>query len=143
MIDSIDQVLEVRKTMEFRAAPERVWRAISEPEELARWFPDSVEGEVRPGGDGAWVWENHGRYAVRFEIVEPPTRLVWRWARDPDVPLAESHSTRVEWILDPRADGGTTLKLREWGFASPEDQSTNDDGWTAELGELAALLDSA
>src|SRR5205085_289579 len=30
--------------------PERVWRAITEPEELAHWFPAQVEIDLRPGG---------------------------------------------------------------------------------------------
>ena len=140
MIDSIEQTLEVRKTVELAAAPERVWRAITDPEELARWFPDRVDQAMEPGTEGGFIWEKYGRYAFRCEVVEPPHRLVWRWARDPDTPLEETVTTEVEWILEPRDDGGTTLSVRESGFASQADRTENDKGWDAELGELVALL---
>ncbi|MCV0403196.1 MAG: SRPBCC domain-containing protein [Chloroflexi bacterium] len=29
----------IERTLELDASPERVWRAISDPDELARWFP--------------------------------------------------------------------------------------------------------
>lgn len=139
-MESIEQALEVRKTVEFDAAPERVWRAITDPDELASWFPDRVEGDVSLNGDGKWIWENHGAYAVRFEVMDPPRRLVWRWARDPETALADGVTTLVEWDLEPRDGGGTTLRLRETGFARPEDRQDNDGGWDAELAELVALL---
>jgi uncharacterized protein YndB with AHSA1/START domain len=131
----------VEKTLELAAAPERVWRSITEAGELSRWFPDRVDGgDLVVDGDGGWVWENHGRYAFHVEVMEPPSRLVWRWAREPDTVLEETVTTTVEWILEPGADGGTTLKLRESGFTRPEDRSENDAGWDAELGELVELL---
>jgi uncharacterized protein YndB with AHSA1/START domain len=131
----------VEKRLELPAAPERVWRAITAGEELSRWFPDRVDGgDLVVGADGGWVWENHGRYAFRVEVMEPPTRLVWRWAREPDTALEDAATTTVEWLLEPGADGGTTVRLRESGFLRPEDRSENDAGWDAELGELQALL---
>lgn len=36
---------QLRFTRSFRHPPEKVWRAISEPEHLARWFPTTIEGE--------------------------------------------------------------------------------------------------
>ncbi len=132
----------IERTLELNASPERVWRALTEPEELAAWFGDSAELELRPGGGGGFGWETHGRFAVRVEVVEPPRRLAWRWARTPDRPLEDGPSTLVEWELVPREDGGTTLKLRESGFVSDEHREENVQGWTSELAELEALLTS-
>ncbi len=64
------------------------------------------------------------------------------WARETDTPLDEATTTTVEWNLEPREDGGTTLHLRETGFVRPEDRQDNDDGWDKELGELVAYLES-
>lgn len=136
MIDAIE------KTLELDASRERVWRALTAPDELSSWFPDEARGlEVRPGGDGWWHWEAHGRYAVRFEVVDPPGRLVWAWARDPDVGVDESPSTTVEWRLEP-LDGGarTRLHLREDGFLDRESRERNAEGWRHELGELRTCL---
>lgn len=141
-IDTANNALEVVKTIEFSAPPERVWKAITDPEELAQWFPnEAAEVDVKPGAEGRWVWEKYGGFAVRFDVVEAPTRLVWTWARDADTPLDQTVNTTVEWNLEARPDGGTTLHLRETGFARPEDHQENDTGWDAELGELVTYLE--
>jgi len=130
----------IERTLELRAAPERVWRALTEAEEIARWFGDTAELEARAGAEGWFGWQKHGRAAVRIERYEPPRRLAWRWARETDTSLDESPSTLVEWELMPRDQGGTTLKLRESGFERPEDRQDNVGGWKHELGELLAYL---
>jgi uncharacterized protein YndB with AHSA1/START domain len=141
MTESIEQTLTVERTLDLNAPLDRVWRALTDPEELARWFPDRVDqAEIKPGVEGRFVWEKHGAYAFRLEAVEPPRRLVWQWARDAETSLDEGVTTKVEWILEPRSDGGTTLRLRESGFVRPEDHEANEMGWDAELKELVELL---
>lgn len=131
----------VEKTLVLTAAPERVWRALTEPAELGRWFPDETDLEPRAGSSGSFDWGEHGRYAVRIEEIVPPTRLVWSWSRDPGVALDDGPRTRVEWTLEARADGGTTLRLRESGFTHPKYRDDNDAGWDKELGELTEYLE--
>jgi uncharacterized protein YndB with AHSA1/START domain len=141
MIESTEQTLTVERTLNLSAPLDRVWRALTDPEELARWFPDRVDQpEIKPGVEGRFVWEEYGGYAFRLEAVEPPRRLVWQWARDAETPLDEGVTTKVEWVLEPRSDGGTTLRLWESGFVRPEDHESNEKGWDAELKELMELL---
>lgn len=130
----------VERTLELAAPIERVWRAISEPDELSRWFGDETRLDLRPGGDGVMIWREHGSFAVRVEVVEPPRRLVWSWVHEPDVDFEDAPATRVEWTLTARADGGTTLYLRESGFRSDLHHRQNTQGWGEELAELEALL---
>jgi uncharacterized protein YndB with AHSA1/START domain len=130
----------VEKTLQLTASPERVWRALTEPVELARWFPDETDLEPRVGSRGSFDWTAHGKYAVRIEAMEEPRRLVWTWARDADVPLDDGPRTTVEWRLEPRDGGGTTLYLRESGFTEPKYRDLNDAGWDKELGELMEYL---
>lgn len=77
---------------------------------------------------------------MRIEEVEPPTRLVWSWVHEPGIAFEDAPTTRVEWTLTPREDGGTTLHLRETGFRTDLHRGQNDEGWDAELGELSELL---
>lgn len=130
----------VEKVLELEARIERVWRAITDPAELARWFGDEAEIDLRPGGNAAMAWQEHGRYAMRIEEVKPPTRLVWSWVHEPGIAFEDAPMTRVEWTLTPREDGGTTLHLRETGFRTDLHRGQNDEGWDAELGELSELL---
>ena len=130
----------IERTVELDADLDRVWKAISDPAELSRWFGHETELELVPGSEGAMIWEEHGRYAVRVEEVDPPTRLVWSWVHEPGVPFDAVPSTRVEWTLARRDDGGTTLFLRESGFRTDLHHSQNTQGWGEELGELIELL---
>jgi uncharacterized protein YndB with AHSA1/START domain len=131
---------DVEKTIQLKASPERVWRAITEADELSAWFPDTIKWDGLIGSEGWFGWENHGRYAVRIEAFEPPSRISWRWARTPDKPLAECDTTLVEWTLTPRDDGGTMLYLRESGFKTEELRQGNDTGWDEELAEMLIHL---
>lgn len=141
MMESTEQALTVERTLSLDAPVDRVWRALTDPEELARWFPDRVDqAALEPGVEGLFFWENHGGYAFRIEAVEPRRRLVWEWARDSETPLDEGVTTEVEWNLEPQPDGGTTLRLCETGFVRPEDHQSNEKGWDAELTELVALF---
>ncbi len=132
----------IEKRLEFTASPERVWKAITDPAEIAQWFGDGAKLDLRPGGTGVFSWENHGDFAVRVEQAEPPHRLAWRWAQKPGVAIDEGVSTLVEWVLTRREDGGTILDLRESGFVEDEHCAQNTGGWEAELAELQGLLSS-
>lgn len=35
---------------------DKVWRAITDPEELKHWFPAGIEADWRQGGELRWVW---------------------------------------------------------------------------------------
>ena len=132
--------LDVEKTIQLNASPDRVWRAITEADEISAWFPESIRWKAQVDGTGWFGWERHGRFAVRVEAFEPPRFMAWRWAREADKPLDETDTTLVEWTLTPRGDGGTTLYLRETGFKREEYRQGNNTGWDHELGELIVHL---
>ena len=133
------------------AAPvERVWAVITEPEHLQRWWADAgAEVELRPGGAYVLREREWGEALGRVEVVEPPHRLAYRWAAHHarDTEPAEGTSTRVEFTLEPVAEG-TRLTVVETGFAQlPEDlydgaYGGNVKGWASELGELVEYLDA-
>lgn len=131
----------IEKTLELAAPRDLVWRAITEPDQLAQWFPERAELDLAPGGDGAFEWQEHGRFAVRVVAIEPQTYFAWRWANAPGASIdAAAEKTLVEWWLADSRGGGTILRLRESGFTRPSHRDGNDEGWGEELGELVALL---
>ncbi len=73
--------------------------------------------------------------------VEPPHRISWSWSHDAGLEFDPDQSTLVEWTLTEREQGGTLLELRESGFRTEAAYEENQDGWTAELGELVDLLE--
>ena len=131
----------INRTIELDASPARVWVALADPDELASWFPDRVDGLAPEEGATGWlVWDNHGRYAIAIEWLDAGRRLVWRWAREPETPLEGGYNTTVEWTLTERAGGGTILHLIERGFRTESDRQDNVGGWEHELAELADYL---
>ena len=130
----------VERRVEFDVPMERVWKAITVPAELSKWFGNRTELELTPGSYGAMIWDEHGSFAVGVEEVDAPRRLVWSWVHEAGVEFDDAPSTRVEWTLTPRDDGGTTLFLRESGFRTDLHREQNTEGWTEELAELKGLL---
>jgi uncharacterized protein YndB with AHSA1/START domain len=65
--------------VDISAPPDRVWTALTDPEEIARYmFGTSVESTWRPGSSITWSGEWEGKpYQDKGEIleVEPPRRL--------------------------------------------------------------------
>src|SRR3954453_10201561 len=132
-------VAAIERQVEFRAAPERLWRALTDDAELSSWFGQRTHLVLQEGGLGWIEFEGHGRVPLRVERVDPPRLLIWAWGGVGDDELL-GDSTRVEWRLELLADGGTRLHLRESGFDSDKARFGNVEGWIAELGELAAFV---
>jgi uncharacterized protein YndB with AHSA1/START domain len=128
----------IERNAEFSADPERVWRALTDPAELATWWCQAASFELRAGADGWMEWTEHGRYAIRIEAVDADRRFVWRGARDRDTALEDGPTTTVAFSLAPRAGGGTVLTIRESGFVRDADRLDNVLGW---LGAATALSD--
>jgi uncharacterized protein YndB with AHSA1/START domain len=126
----------IERRLELRSSPERVWRALTETDELKGWWSTDQDFDVRTEAQGWFRFEGYGRFAVRVEIYEPISYLAWRWARAAETPLEHGDSTLVEWRITPRAGGGTELYLRESGFTDEGHLSENSTGWDEELGEL-------
>jgi uncharacterized protein YndB with AHSA1/START domain len=63
---------------------ERVWRAVTEPAELAHWFPSAVSGEVAPGGRLTFAFPDGAIAPLEGEVVEldPPRRFAFTFGDD-------------------------------------------------------------
>lgn len=125
----------IRRTYRLQSPADAVWKALAEPAELRAWWGGVGELEVRPGFEGWFDWPSEGgRFAMRFDAVEPPAYIAWRWVPALDVPLADaSQVLRTEWVVMPRDDGGTDLHLFESGFTGPDDHRLNDGGWDSDV----------
>ena len=122
---------------------EVVWAVVTEPEHVSRWFGDSADIDLRPGGKAIFTWREHGTVHGRVETVRRPHFFSFRWIRGSETEPREGNSTLVEFSLSPE-DGRTRLRVVESGFpaldASDADKTTDADehrqGWLRELDEL-------
>ena len=64
--------------------PEKVWRALTEPEHLKEWFPNDIEGERKEGATLRHVFRNDEAPDMKGEmrVFEPPAVLEFTWGDD-------------------------------------------------------------
>lgn len=132
----------------FAAAPERVWRAWTDPQALRHWMVPSdafscelAEADVRVGGRYRIVMkapdgELHDVSGTYREVV-PNRRLVYTWAWK-STPERESLVT-----LEFRAaDGGTELTLVHSQFFDDAARDRHNEGWTGCIARLGSFLEA-
>lgn len=75
---------QLRFTKKLPHPPEKVWRALTEPEHLVAWFPTTIEGKRKAGAALRFVF--HGGEGPSFDgemiTYEPPSVLEYRWGDD-------------------------------------------------------------
>jgi uncharacterized protein YndB with AHSA1/START domain len=115
----------------FAHPPEKVWRALTEPEHRAVWFPDTVEGEFRPGAKLRFVTSQDPPDGFDGEmlIFEPPKVMELAWGPD-----------RLRFDLEPHA-GGTRLTFTDT-FSELGKAARDGAGWHECLQRLADHLDA-
>ncbi len=132
----------------FKAPPDRVFRAWTDPAMLARWWgPETFKTadpqmDVRPGGRWRTIMsgpkgESHTASGVYREIV-PPKRLVMTWGWE-QADSTRGHETVVEVTFEA-APGGTRLRLVQSVFESAEQARSHTMGWTSSFNDLARML---
>lgn len=105
----------------FDAPPARLFRAWTDPDELARWFPERVEGSLAVGTRSVLVWPEE---RVWWDVTgaEPDRRFTFRrpWSDD------ERLVTDVRVAIGP-VGYGSRLELTDGPF--PLDQPGALDAW--------------
>ncbi|GAB2800295.1 SRPBCC family protein [Streptomyces daliensis] len=115
--------------------PEKVWRALTEPEQLVHWFPAAVEAEPFVGGGVAFAFPGE-EPATGGEVTEfdPPRVFAFTWEGD-----------HLRWEVAPdgtggsEGEGGSVLTLVH-SFDDRYGAASFATGWSACVAGLAALL---
>lgn len=140
----------IRVAVEIAASPDAVWKALTDPTELARWFP--LEATVTPGRGGRvrWSWGDPIVAESTVQTWEPDQRLVLveQTMLGEHVSPGEKATAAgrvMEFTLESR-EGGTILRLVHSGFSSDADweNELHDGvrrGWTFELRALRHYLE--
>ena len=162
-----DTTFEVNISRYFDAPPELVYRAFTDPEQLAQWFGplmfvvplDTVDVDIRPGGH--WEMTMVGKdnpewrapiHATFTEVVENQLLVGYETAESiPGIEDGTKMSLSIEFI--PEGDGtrmtlsiefipegdGTRLELRQ-GPMPEEMREMSAIGWNQGFHKLDALL---
>ncbi|WP_240665929.1 SRPBCC domain-containing protein [Agromyces sp. LHK192] len=146
-----EQGFSVRRTIRIAASVDKVWRAVTDPEHISRWFGQVVLDGAAVGARGGMTVEGYGVIPMRIEAIEPQRLVAYRWGADdaagtPPAEVDES-STVFTFTLEDLGDDGTQLTVVETGFERTSDPAANLEshrqGWDSELDKLVALLEGA
>jgi uncharacterized protein YndB with AHSA1/START domain len=130
--ETIDDRPALRFERRLNHPVERVWRAISDPEELKAWFPSAVSGEMAPGSELTFTFEQGEAPPMHGAVTEhdPPRVLAFDWGDD-----------HLRFELEPAA-GGTILRFT--CLLDARDKAARDAaGWHFCLDRLEAALGGA
>jgi len=133
----------------FDAPRELVWKAWTDPAQMAKWMGPrgytgcNLEGELRPGGkwraclrrdeDGEELWQG----GVYREVVEPE-RLVWTFAWEGDDGLPENEMLITATFAGEA--GKTKMTFQQTGFRSIDQRDGHDGGWNSTFDRLEEFL---
>jgi uncharacterized protein YndB with AHSA1/START domain len=131
--------------VEIAAAPERVYLALTSPDELVKWWGSADDyrttawtADLKVGG--RWRAEGMSKDGAPFHVdgeylvLDPPRAIVHTWK----APWDGGHVTTVSYRLEP-VEGGTRVVVRHEGFAGRADSCRGHaDGWERVLAWLGA-----
>jgi uncharacterized protein YndB with AHSA1/START domain len=107
---------------------EKVWRAVTEPEHLAVWFPQEIVGDRRSGAPLRFVSSGGESFVGQMLIFDPPEVVEFIWGTD---------LLRIEL----RQDGPGTLLTLTDTFDDVGKAARDAAGWHECLDRLVADLD--
>lgn len=136
----------IERKILLKAPCSRVWRALSNPEELGDWFGVALKGKTFAAGKRIQGNITHPGYEhIVFEVavdrLEPQRLLSWRWhpaAIDPSFDYSKEPTTLVVFELK-EVEGGTLLSVVESGFDGlPSSRRSdafrmNSGGWDIQM----------
>jgi uncharacterized protein YndB with AHSA1/START domain len=130
----------LEKELFINATPERVFQALTQKEDLERWFVQKAEVDLRPGGAIRLEWAPDAVEIGKILVFEPPHRLSYTWE------ALEPSPTTITFELTAENDG-TRLHLIHTGIGEGEDwdnyYTSINSGWSfVHLNNLTAWLET-
>ena len=146
-----DRSIEV--AVEIGATVEEVWQALTDADELMRWFPLTAEVTPGEGGSMRWAWDDGWSWVSTIERWEPG-RVLGLGNRDQrpfdahgqPLPAGQVAPANLAMEFTLESDGGITrLRLIHSGFGQGAAWDDELDGvsvgWQSELASLKHYLE--
>ena len=128
-LEAADGRHRLRFVHDLSHPPEKVWRALTEPEHLSTWFPQDIVGPRAAGAALRFVSRDDGsEFAGAMVTFDAPRVLEFLWGDD-----------RLRFELSPTADG-TRLTFTDT-FTELGKGARDGAGWHECLDRLGAALD--
>ncbi len=143
----------IEKHVDLKAAPSRVWKALTDYKEFGQWFGVKLEGPFVVGktvsGKLTYSGLEHMQWAVDVKKMEPERLFSFTWhpyAIDVTVDYTKETPTLVEFTLEGTSSGGTHLTVTESGFEKiPANRRLeafrmDTEGWIEQMENIAKYV---
>lgn len=148
----------VDKTIVINAPVSDVWKALTQADELTRWFPLQAEVKPGPGGKMRLSWDDLYIWEFKIESWEEEKHLRCTYQHDQDynpkdvdksadenIVLSSPQQLAVDYFLETN-EGVTTVRLVHSGFEMDSNWDEMYDGvrlgWNQELRSLKFYLEN-
>ncbi len=135
----------IERQIEINAPLEAVWKALTDAQEISRWF--APEARVTPGAGGSilWSWGEDIQWLSQIEIWEPNRHLRATYNTPPGQDMKPLGPMVMDFHLESRGRK-TVLRIVHSGFgrggAWDEEYDGVGRGWTGELRSLRHYLEN-
>jgi len=136
--------LQLERTL--AAAPQRVWKALTDAQQISLWYGPSDEYRIEVH---AWDCRVGGKYRVsmhhkggnvhsvagEFREISDGKRLSYTWAWEGAPPM----NTLVTFEIKPEGKG-TRLHFLHTGLPDENSRNQHNQGWTGSMDRLAKAV---
>jgi uncharacterized protein YndB with AHSA1/START domain len=138
--------------IEIKATPEEVFRAVTEPEGIVKWFGPEARVDPRVGGEYCVSWGPGMEIKSTISAYDPFTHFGGYRERSTaygpggkQVETGVARKIAVDYYIEAIGDGMTRLRLVQSGFgpeaAWDDEISSITKGWAEFLGKLKEVLE--
>ena len=129
--------------VDIAADVQQVWRALTEPENLARWCSPGAQIRAEPGGLFRASVDRVTELEAHIDVCDPGRRLRLIYLPSAELPPAES-ALVDDFILEP-APGGTIVRLLGSGVPNDSEWDTQYRrmrmGWRQAMTRLKVFVE--
>lgn len=130
-LGEITRVWTITFDRKSKHSPQRLWQALTDPDEVSKWMAYPARIDLRPGGEYHvdFSRDNSGELDGVIVRVEPERLLAYVWGY-----------SVIEWTIEPDGDG-CRYTFADHGNPTTEAGVDISAGWHAWLDSLDAHLD--
>jgi uncharacterized protein YndB with AHSA1/START domain len=118
---------DIVKELTIAAAPQRVWDALTQPEEIACWWTDDLSVTLEVGTLAEFRFSQR-TFIVQFEVAELVEGSKVHWITRQGPSTGHWTGTSVTWYLEP-IDNGTKVVFRHDNFIQADRRYEYTRAW--------------
>ena len=139
--------------VDIKATPEEVFRAITDPEQIVKWFAPYARVDPRVGGQYDISWDPEMQGGGTITAWDPPKHFAQYSERSvayncegKPVETGVAQKIVIDYYIEATADGMTRLRLVQSGFgpeaAWDDEYEATKTGWADFLKKLKEILEN-